>query len=217
MLDKQVHCWFGFLVLLLLCGCAGTRSGLMSYPYVGSPPPLSTIDSRNATEVLAFPGVKVKVTLNNAVQTLDTQVMLFVVPTSIDLRDRTLGNQSTGLRAYLGITPESGDFILKPGKAVVRVNGRPYPVILVRHISAYDSDYKNIEGEIEKSESAPEQRRYELQRPGRFYLFSLAFDVATPDPKQVIELDLSEALVSPARAPLPPIQFVPAYWEESYS
>ena len=53
---------------------------------------------------------------------------------------------------------------------------------------------------------------------GKPHTLWLTFDTPTPAPTLTdIELDLSQALSSPAHPPLPPIRFVPRRWRVGYT
>jgi hypothetical protein len=198
------------LPALLLPACAGYRSGWESYAYVGEARPAPPAAARTPYEAerrseLSLPGLRLRVSLDNAVQTLEKEVCLYVIPVSVDPRDsyRQTGDPAR-TRLFLSVTPADAGFVFRPALARLGIGATEH-----RAARATGPDG---EGELRLDAD------FALAEAGRTYRFVVEFDVARPSPRsEELSVDFSRALRSPRRPPLPPIRFLPARWRESYS
>ena len=207
---------------LLLSSCAGYRSGIGSLPYFEQNPKLAieNIEGKPDFTTLSTAELDIRILLNNTLQTSDTQVMLFAVPTSIDLSSRYLGNQSSGAMLYLGITPKTKPVYFQPEKMVLTISGVPHAATKSALGFSVDPDNKNLTEKIEIEELPTQGRRYELNVMNRYYFFRIQFGIPTPSPKQDISLEVRDAIKetkSDTPLSIPKIRFQKIFWKSGYT
>jgi hypothetical protein len=183
--------------------------------YTGDSPPAPIPAAGSPIEL---PGVTLRVTINNRLRTRDTQVMLYVVPTSIDPRDVYDHAPAPGrTRVYLNATTRVTGWVFRPGGAVLSFGGGRFVADAGHEFGRWGADGRRVErdGRYEHQPVAGERLLAEV---GRRYLLSVDFPTPVPDPQsRDIVLDIATCLVAPAQPALPLIRFVPARWEEGYT
>lgn len=203
-------------------GCAGYRGGWESVAYIGDVPPASAgngVSSDTARRsTLDVPGLKMTVGIDNQLRTYDTQVYLFALPLSIDPRKVYPKNNEPGkTRVYVTVTPSETGFVFRPGEAVLQVADKR-----IVGASGYEFGMWDRDGKAVKEGGAwahrPVGSEFGLAEPGRRYYLSIDFNTPVPSPESPdIAIDLSRALVSPQRPPVPLIRFAPVRWKEGYT
>lgn len=189
----------------LLSGCAGFRGGVESAAYIP--------DTEESVDILSrkffrLPGLDLHVQLDNRLQRRDVQVILFVVPVMIDLKDRFIdNNRPLRTRAHVTVTALESGFKFRPKLARLKYAGKSYTG-LIGFSWAKDHDGRFSDQPVDD----------ELELiPGQRYLLSIDFDLPTPSPNSKdIVLELDDALESPA-SEVPPIYFMPSEWSQGYT
>lgn len=212
----------GALLALAVAGCAGFRGGWQSVAYVGEvPPAVAAADeagSATARPPLALPGLTLEVTLDNQLRTYDNQVMLFVVPMSVDPREAYPKNNVPGkTRVFVTVTAADDSFVFRPAAAQLGFAGKQVAGAAGFEFGMWDQDGKRV-----KSGGSWQHRplgdSFALAEPGRRYYLSIDFDTPVPSPElKDITIDLSAALQSPRHPKLPLIRFAPVRWKEGYT
>ena len=119
-------------VILALCttatGCAGFRGGWDSAAYLdGKAAPVRDSESPSEASELSFPGLKLHVSIDNRLQTYDTQIF-FGLPLSVDPRNAYPKNHRQGkTRVFVNVTPQTGGFVFRPLLASLVIGGKQYP------------------------------------------------------------------------------------------
>jgi hypothetical protein len=212
-------------VILTLCtiaaGCAGFRGGWESVAYtrrIASTTPRS--QHSGGERELNLPGVKLNVSIDNRLQTYDTQIF-FGLPLSIDPRNVYPKNLHPGkTRVFVNVTPQTGGFVFRPLLASLVIGGKQYAAVRGFEFGRWGAEGKqtNTGGTWEHRDIGA---GLALTQPHQRYLLSLEFDVPVSSPKSSeISLDLSRALEdlgSVGDPPLPLIRFAPVKWEEGYT
>lgn len=208
--------------LSTLSGCAGFRGGWQSVPYVGEVPPQlppaeTPAEAQDRSQV-ALPGLRLGVDLNNRLRTYDTQVMLFIVPVSIDPRERYMQDLRPGItRVTLRIEPLMPGFVLQATRARLTVGGRSVAALGASEFAQWGHDGAKV-GQGGRYGDRPLPERFELDGVGLAQIVHLEFPIARPSPESPdIQLDLGEALFNPATPALPLIRFVPVRWKHGYT
>lgn len=207
---------------LFLAACAGFRGGWESLPYVGDPPP-QPAESRTPYEAqrrseLSLPGLTLGVSINNQLRTYDTQVYLYALPLSIDPRDvysRTIEPGKT--RVSLRVIVHDTSFVFRPKLAVLRVADQQASGAAGFQFGRWDEAGNRV-GSGGKWGYQPVDDEFALTEIDRAYFLSIDFPLSVPPPESPkISLDLSTALQSPSRPPVPLIHFLPVRWKEGYT
>lgn len=223
----------GVVILAALAGCGGFRGGYLSAPYLGDgPPDIPIPETRyefSRVQSIEFPDLKLDLALNNALQTYDFQVFLFIVPGYVNLKERRR-EAGDALQVSLHATPSRVGFAFDPRHVVMTIDGQAYRPKVVwlddgvkRRQAWYDFAQQSRFGAARPPVPTSEQWRtsvdapMDLSRPHTTYEFTLLFDAPVPAPDQVMTLDLSTALETPARSPVPLIRFRKLRWKEGYS
>lgn len=209
--------------LVFVGGCAGFRGGWMSIAYLGDSPPAVPVEPLSGPALhqrptLRVPGLELQVELDNEMRTYDNQVVLFVVPTSVDPRKTYSKNVAPGkTRVFVTVTAAEAGFVFRPGLAELGIGTQ-------RHtgIAGFDFGQWNAAGERVAQGGTWEHRaigeEFVLAEPGRRYHLSIDFATPTPSPESPdIRIDLSRALASPRQPPLPVIRFAPRRWKQGYT
>lgn len=207
---------------LALAACAGFKGGWESVPYVGDIPP-ALPESRTPFEArqrsqLQFPGITLGVGINNQTRTHDTQVVLFALPVSIDLRTVPTQPVEPGTtRVSLRVSGTGGDFVLRFRLARLTVAGKSVAASGAYEFGMWDSVGNRV-GSGGTYAHRPLGDSHALIEAARTHLLSIDFPVTTPPPSEAgIALDLSEALRAPAKPVIPLIRFHPSRWKEGYT
>lgn len=207
------RCWV--VLCLLLAGCAGYRSGVVSQAYVDTPPGVEVI-ARGTPHWLQVPGARLRVELGNEIQQREHQVVLFIVPVMLDPRDRPLYRAAEGARLLLEISASAAAHF-RPEHAVLWIDGQAYRPGGVQRITVFDPGEYPLAALREAEERPPAGLDYGLEPPGRHHQFWLRFAAPMPAPGQDIRLDLSAALRVRGQLPVPPIRFRPVRWKQGYT
>jgi hypothetical protein len=190
---------------LLLSGCAGFRGGVESSAYI--PGAEESVDVLSK-KVFKLPGIDLQVHLDNRLQRRDVQVIFFIVPVMIDLKERFIDNhRPLRTRAYVTVTALEAGVIFRPKLARLKYAGKSYSGLIgynfTKDGNGRFSD-QPVAGEVELT-------------PGHRYLLSIDFETPPPSPSNKdIVLELEDALESPI-AEVPPIYFMPIDWSQGYT
>ena len=169
---------------------------------------------------LSLPGLKLHVSIDNRLQTYDTQIF-FGLPLSVDPRNAYPKNHQRGkTRVFVNVTPQTAGFVFRPLLASLVVGGKRYPAMRGFEFGMWDA-----EGQQTDTGGVWEHRDIgagvSLTQPRKRYLLSLEFDIPVPSPRSNdISLDLSRSLQdlgSVGDPPLPLFRFAPVKWEEGYT
>jgi hypothetical protein len=212
-------------VIVALCttaaGCAGFRGGWESVAYtdrIASTTPQGRHSAQGPE--LSLPGLKLHVSIDNRLQTYDTQ-FFFGLPLSVDPRNVYPKNHQRGkTRVFVNVTPQTGGFVFRPLLASLVVGGKRYPAMRGFEFGMWDAQGQQTDtgGVWEHRDVGP---GVSLTQPRKRYLLSLEFDIPVPSPRSNdISLDLSRALQDLGNAedpPVPLIRFAPVKWEEGYT
>jgi len=215
------------LLMIAMClgvvACAGYRGGWESLAYIGDPPPPAPPEDRTPFDadnraVLNVSGLRLRVTINNQLQTYDAQVYLYALPLSVDPRRTYSQSLAPGkTRVNVHVTPLEAGFVFRPELAVLYVAGKQSGGTASFEFGRWGSQGNRVTqgGRWDHRPVGPELHLTEI---GRQYLLSV--DSATPVPSPEshdIAVDLSRALPAAEQPPLPLIRFLPIRWRESYS
>jgi len=210
------------LVLVGAAGCAGYRGGWESVAYIGDVPPTPAGDAAPSNSArpsnLDVPGLQMTVGIDNQLRTYDTHVYLFALPLSIDPRKVYPKNHEPGkTRVYVTVTPSETGFVFRPEEAVLHIADRRIAGAAGFEFGMWDREGKAVK-EGGTWEHRPVGREFVLSEPGRRYYLSIDFITPVPSPESPdIAIDLSRALVSKQRPPVPLIRFAPVRWKEGYT
>ena len=164
-------------------GCAGFRGGWESVAYTDRI--ASTTPGRQHSgegRELNLPGVKLHVSMDNRLQTYDTQIF-FGLPLSVDPRNLYPKNHRPGkTRVFVNVTPQTGGFVFRPLLASLVIGSTHYPAVRGFEFGMWDAegqqtdtggvwDHRDVGGGVS------------LTQPGKRYLLSLEFDIPVPSPK----------------------------------
>jgi hypothetical protein len=222
--------WGGWLkaaapvaIALALAACAGYRGGWESLPYIGDTPPTAIAQSRTPFEAdtratLNLPGLELRVAIDNSLQTYDTQVYLYVLPLSIDPREKHSRSSQPGkTRIRLRAVASDAGFVFNPSLAVLNVAGTPYSGVAGFEFGRWDAN-GNPDARAGIWGHQPRQDGFRLSQPAHPYLLAVDFNAPLPPPQSSeISLDLSRALASRSQPALPLIRFAPVRWKEGYT
>ena len=211
-------------VILTLCttsvGCAGFRGGWDSAAYLdGKTAPVRDSEPSSEALELSFPGLKLHLSIDNRLQTYDTQIF-FGLPLSVDPRNVYPKNHQPGkTRVFVNVTPQTGGFVFRPLLASLVVGGKRYPAMRGFEFGMWDAEGQQTDTGVWEHRNIG--AGVSLTQPRKRYLLSLEFDIPVLSPKSNdISLDLSRALQDLGNAedpPLPLIRFAPVKWEEGYT
>lgn len=207
---------------LSLLACAGYRGGWESLPYVGEAPPpppryRTPFEAQKRAE-LALPGLTLGVTIENQLQSYDTEVYLYVIPLSVDPRDVRAGQAEPGTtRVRLRVSASHTGFVFRPQLATLRVGRATVPGVAGFEFGPWDeSGNPATSGGQWAYRRVPDE--FALSAPGETYYLSIEFPVPVPPPQSPdIVLDLSRALQAPDAPAIPEIRFLPVRWREGYT
>lgn len=209
--------------LALLSACAGYRGGWESLPYIGAMPPAAgvnvTADEARLRRELVLPGLRLRVNLNNAVRTHDTQVYAGVLPLGIDPRAVPLQPAQPGLtQLTLSVWPQGGrSFLLRPARARLSVGGQTVAAQAVSVWGQWNEAGEPVERGGRYADR-PLSGEPLLEARDRPHVLTLTFPIERPSPQDGdIVLELDEALSSPGTPAIPRIRFQPSRWTEGYN
>lgn len=204
----------------LLSACAGFRSGIESLAYVDNPEavPAKRGPGYIPPHVLRWRSLDLSVRLNNAIQTRDFTVMLFVVPTSVDPFDKFSEPDATSrLRIHLEVKAEQPGYVFDPDSVRFVVNQQVRPPVNAAEYAKW-----NAQGEIDAAQGQWAYRKTTgprvLSAPGSGHTFQLEFDMPAPSPREEhFQLDLRKAIQTPEGAEGPVLKFKAVPWEQGYT
>jgi hypothetical protein len=203
------------IACLMLCSCAGFRRGVESR-VSGEMARADDIELDRRGDFrgwgqygdkLTLPGVSLVFDLENAIQTDDSYwfgIGIPLIPLKWNPRNRELHYRDADYAVQIEVKPASAGYEFFYSRVRLMVDGEAFSPTggsakLYKHAS-YD--------EIPETLS--------LTQAGTAWKLRLYFDRATPRPDQPISLDLTEALISEAVPPIPPIVFKKGSWSRRY-
>lgn len=206
---------------LAASGCYGYRGGWRSEAFVGTPPaaPARTAGPAHVFDApLALPGVTIGVEIDNDLRTYDGQYYFGFVPLGWQPRDVYLRNHDPRrTQVRLLVTPGETAWTFDPSRARLSFAGRSHAAVAGSELVQWDAQGREV-GTPGRREQRAVAAPVALAARGKPHYLWLTFDTPTPAPTLTdIELDLSQALSSPAHPPLPPIRFVPRRWRVGYT
>jgi hypothetical protein len=222
---RQLHRTVLFCALLLtvVAGCAGYRGGLKSVAYIGEAPPAppadsDTASSADARSMLHVPGLQLEIALDNQLRTYDTQVYLFALPLSVDLREvYPKSNQQGKARLFVTVTPSDPSFVFRPSEAVLSIASNRFTGAAGFEFGMWDREGKRVR-DGGRWNHRPVGREFALSEVARSYYLSIDFNTPVPSPESSeIAIDLSRALTSQRHQSIPLIRFAPMRWKEGYT
>jgi hypothetical protein len=220
------------LAMVLLSGCGGFRGGIESVPYIGGQdPPESSVNHRLPHE-LRFADLTLQLSLNNAVRTYQYEVMLFVIPTYLDLWDTFERQDAEHFEITLQVTAHESAVVVDPQHILLTIDDeevRPAGVwvnnpererqvietyVLARRLAPVDHppavprssewrDAVTVPVMVRPGESSPR--------------FIVTFPVSLPSPERTLSLDLTRSIIAPTLPEKPVIRFKALRWSEGYS
>lgn len=219
-------------MLILLSGCGGFRGGIESVPYVGEPHGETSSAHPRWLHELVLPDFVVRLSLNNALRTYQYEVMLYIIPTYINLWDEFWNRDADGLELTLQVVAKNISVTLDPRELVLTVDGqdaRPSGVWVnntARERQVIDTFVKaRRQAPPDQPPSVPKSSEWRDEvfnpvtlQPGEASpRFIVVFPLALVSPEKSLGLDLNRAVIEPRRPEIPPIQFKPMSWKEGYS
>jgi len=226
MKEKMIACAMSglWVALFFIGGCAGLKRGYFSLPYAvtGTPAtaPPDTEWERNAAKTLRFQGLDVYVSLNNEIQTSDTQ-WLVLIPAYIDLKKKALyGEKPMGFHIWLALHPQIGGMSFEPGKIRLIVDGVTRPALETRQykgpvVSHNVPCYSILDYNNEDLRQVEEKKIYPVTK--KYSHFAVYFEGRIPSADQDIRLDISEAILVPGGGSIPVIRFKKSGYTSGYS
>ena len=208
------------LLAALLVSCGGIRRGWYSRPYLeggripeGQP---STFGEYFETLQVTLPGIELRLSMNNQVQTSSTEYIGIVVPmlpVGLDLKTRDSGTVQPGRHTVdITLSPQQEGHRFAPHQVLLVIDGVPAkPTEAARMHSTLAGRERELWPPAGGSLPLP------LAAKGGGTTFQLVFPVERPSPDQEIWVDLGEALSSAAGKPGPRIGFRKTRWSNPYS
>lgn len=219
-------------MLILLSGCGGFRGGIEGVPYLGEPPREASSSHPRWTHEIVLPDFLVQLSLNNALRTYQYEVMLYVIPTYIDLWDEFWNRDADRLELTFQVTAKDMPVTLDPRELVLTVDRRDVRPSAV-WVNNVERERQVLDAFVKARRLAPpdqppsvpkasEWRDAVLQpvtlKPGeRSPRFIVGFPLPLVSPEKSFALDLNRAVPEPRRSEIPPIRFKPRPWSEGYS
>lgn len=213
-----IYLLLGTLFFTSLIGCAGFKGGYMNLPYIGDDPPKlipTTAAEMYDLEYIQFPDLRLRLSLNNSIQTY--HFIVIVIPVYIDLKEYRLesGFEIWGshialltgekLELRMSFWVERPGISFDPRQVQITVDGQTYLTTSMWH--TYD---------VRKDSSTQLDAPINLNDVGELYSFTVQFDASIPVLDQAITLDLSKAIKTPSRDQIPIIHFRKSRWRSSY-
>lgn len=220
------------VLVLLFSGCGGFRGGIQSVPYLDEQEPQEARVSSGWSHKIPFPELTVELSLNNRIRTYQYEVMLFVVPTYLNLLNEFQNPDAKELEIALQVTAHASPVTIDPQQLRLTLEGeefRPTGVWvnnLARErqvIDAYVKARRQAPAEHPPSIPASTEWRDAIAAPvtvqpgGTSPRFIVTFPVPPPSPETRLSLDMNSAIGEPKLSETPLIRFKPMRWSEGYS
>ena len=220
------------LVMVLLPGCGGFRGGIESVPYiVGQEPPESSAHHRLPHEV-RFAELTLHLSLNNAVRTYQYEVMLFVIPTYLNLWDTFERQDAEHFEITLQVTAHDSAVVVDPQHIVLTVEDEEVRPVGV-WVNNLERERQVIETYVSARRRAPADHPPAVPRSSEWRdavtapemvgpggpspRFIVTFPGSLPSPERTLSLDLSRSILAPTLPEKPLIRFKALRWSEGYS
>ncbi|GJM23195.1 MAG: hypothetical protein DHS20C15_31100 [Planctomycetota bacterium] len=199
---------------LCLFSCAQVRVGVFSRPYLDVAPQASEVAGtpyeQDQMQTLEFAGYRLRVSLDNDIQTSDTtwvgvEVPMLAVGADAEHQWRRTQPASGYCLTIRVQSPREGGQMLARD-VVLQIDGQRYTPSSASHVAYGEhavSPHQLRAGEAVALSSV---------RPD---VFKLCFEVARPEPTRELALNLTEAFVHPQGARLPVVRFEPTAYRES--
>lgn len=219
-------------ILLLLSGCGGFRGGIESVPSISETTIQGELSRPSWGHDIELSDFSLTLSLNNAVQTYQYEVMLFFIPTYFNFAENFRNRQADSLELTLQLTPGDSSITFDPRHLRLIVEGhevRPSQVWVnnrEKERQAFEA-YAKARGQTPSNQALPFPQASAWRetiadaitvRPGdKSPLLYMAFPLPLLSPETGLVLDLSQSIIGPARNPVALIRFKPVCWSEGYS
>jgi hypothetical protein len=220
------------LVLLLLSGCGGFRGGIESVPYVGGVEPQQNSPTHSWPHEIRLPGLTLHLSLNNTVRTYQYEVMLYVIPTYLNLSNEFQHHDAENFEIALQATAHDSAITIDPRQLVLTMDDKEfYPVAV--WVNNMERERQVIDAYLKaRHQTAPDTppqppRSSEWRDaitapvtilPGeKSSRFIVMFPVPTPSPERTLSLNLGPAIGESMPPDKSHIRFKPMRWSEGYS
>jgi hypothetical protein len=224
--------YFPLLTLLLLSGCGGFRGGIESVPYVGTTGPQESAAHPAWPHEVTLPDVTLRLSLNNAIQTYQYEVMLYVIPTYLNFWDEFRNRNAESLELMVQVTARDMPVTFDPRQLLLTVGGKEVQPKGV-WVNNRERERQVIEDFVKARRQAlpnhtpvtprasewrdaatdPAALRPMEQSPRYIVIFPLPL----VSPEEDLALDINRALLEPRHSQIPPIHFKSMPWSEGYS
>jgi len=221
-----------FLVLLLLSGCGGFRGGIESVPSIGEEATQEKPSRPSWGHNVVLSDFSLTSSLNNAVQTYQYEVMLYLVPTYVNFAENFRNRQAESLELTLQLTPGDSHVTFDPRQLRLIVEGREVHPIEV-WVNNREKERQAFEAYTKARRQTPSNQALQFPqasawretiadaitvRPGdKSPLLYIAFPLPLLSPETDLVLDISPAIIGPPRTAVPLIRFKAMRWSEGYS
>lgn len=220
------------LVLLLLSGCGGFRGGIESVPYIDESESQQIRAHHSWPHEVILPGFTVHLSLNNTVRTYQYEVMLYIIPTYVNLWDEFQHRDAESLELTLQITAHDSGVTIDPRQVILHVDDKDFRSTavwvnnLARERQVIDA-YVKAHNQSPRDHPPPIPRSSEwrdavtapvtVRRGEESPRFLVTFPVPLLSPERTLSLDLTPAISEPPLSGFPLIRFKLMRWSEGYS
>jgi len=218
------------VVLMLVSGCGGFRGGIESVPYVGAAQAGEHTSHPSWPHEIALPDVTLRLSLNNAVQTYRYEVMLYVIPTYVNLWEEFRNRDAEALELSLQVIARASSLTFDPRELVLTMDGRDLRPSGV-WVSNLERERQVLDAFVRarrRSDPPPPVPRatewrdavkspVTLRSGEASPRFIVTYPVPLVSPEKDLSLDVAPAIVGTAPSGLPRIHFKPTRWSEGYS
>lgn len=217
---------------LLLTGCGGFRGGIQSVPYVNTPESLITPPHPSWSHEVTLPEVTLKLSFNNALQTYNYEVMLFIIPTSFNFFDTFRTREIDALELSFQVIAREAPVILDPRELVLTVNGRDVRPTSVR-VNNPERERQILEAYRVARRQAPQGQAPAIPRATEWQdtietpitlspqeqspRFIVTFPLPLLSPDTEFALNINPAILGLRALESPLIRFHSTPWSEGYS
>jgi hypothetical protein len=220
------------LVLLLLSGCGGFRGGIESVPYVDENKPHQISAQRSWLHEIILPGFTVHLSLNNTVRTYQYEVMLYIIPTYVNLWDEFQHQDAEALELTLQITAHDLDLTIDARQLILTLDDKKFRPTAV-WVHNQERERRVIEAYVKARHQSPADHPLPIPHSSEWRdavmapvtvrrgeespRFLVTFPVPLPSPERTLSLDLTPASAESPRSGFPLIRFKLMRWSEGYS
>jgi hypothetical protein len=215
-----------------LSGCGGFRGGIESVPYVGTAALQETTAHPAWPHEVTLPDLTLRLSLNNAVQTYQYEVMLFIIPTYLNFWDEFRNRNAEALELTVQVSARNAAVTFDPRQLILTVDGKEVQPRGVwvnnreRERQVIDDFVKAnrqaLPNQLPVTPHASEWRDVvtdpvALRPMDQSPRYIVIFPLPLLSPERDLALDINRALLEPRRATIPPIHFKSMPWSEGYS